>query len=71
MLEEFKAIDFPKLICSDNELLREALIEMCKQLIGLFTSSLPVLEICTELIQYGMNANVDKECYLNLWLVLI
>ena len=67
----FWEIDFPKLVKSENELLKEALIDMCKQLLSLFKSSQVILNISLDLIQFGLSLDPDKSSYLNLWIKLM
>lgn len=44
---------------SDNDLLKEAVVDMCKQLISLFKDSPIVLELCLEMISLGMSFKKD------------
>lgn len=69
-LIHFKNINFMKMIQLDSLLLKEALYDMCKNLISIFRSSHSILEINFTLIEHNLKIKPDYELF-DLWLYIL
>jgi hypothetical protein len=70
-LENFKKIDFIKMIQMNSPLLKDALYDMCKNLVTIFSSSLSILELDLRFIEYQLQSdNVEYELF-DLWLYVL
>ena len=69
-LEHFKNINFIKMITLDSPLLKEAIYDMCKNLVSIFKSSMSILEINFKLLEHNIKAWVEYELF-DLWLYVM
>jgi hypothetical protein len=69
-LNNFKNIDFLKIINLDSPLLKEAIYDMCKDLMSIFKNSLSIFEINFKLLEHNIQSNIEYELF-DHWLYLI
>lgn len=69
-LNNFKNIDFLKIIKLDSPLLKEAIYDMCKNLMSIFKNSLSIFEINFKLLEHNIQSNIEYELFEH-WLYLI
>ncbi|CAI2375884.1 unnamed protein product [Moneuplotes crassus] len=70
VLENFKNIDFMRIVSLDSPLIKEALYDMCKNLISISHDSLSIFEINFKLLEHNIQVSIDYDLFFH-WLYLL